>query len=54
MKKVIITEASGFVGRNLIDRFLKENVKVFAISRMNKRPIFFHKMLFGFLMICYQ
>lgn len=36
MKKVIVTGASGFIGKALVKRLLKDNVEVWAIVRDRK------------------
>ena len=37
MKKVIVTGASGFIGKALVKRLLKDNVEVWAIVRDKKK-----------------
>lgn len=37
MKKVIVTGASGFIGKALVKRLLKDNVEVWAIVRDRKK-----------------
>ena len=44
MKKILITGASGFIGKNLLDYFLKKNYYIYILLRNSKRNIkFTHK-----------
>ena len=43
MKKILITGASGFIGRNLLDYFLKKKFSIFVILRKSKKNINFCK-----------
>lgn len=41
MKKILITGASGFIGKNLLDYFLKKNYYIYILLRNSKRNIKF-------------
>ena len=43
MKKILITGATGFIGKNLLNYFLKKKYFVFAILRKSKKNIKFAK-----------
>jgi nucleoside-diphosphate-sugar epimerase len=43
MKKILITGATGFIGKNLLDYFLKKNFFIFATLRKSKKNIEFAK-----------
>jgi nucleoside-diphosphate-sugar epimerase len=43
MKKILITGATGFVGKNLLDYFLKKKYFIYAILRKSKKNIKFAK-----------
>ena len=43
MKKILITGASGFIGKNLLDYFLKKKFSIFVILRKSKKNINFCK-----------
>ena len=43
MKKILITGASGFIGKNLLDYFLKKKFSIFIILRKSKKNINFCK-----------
>lgn len=38
MKNVIVTGANGFIGTNLINRLLKENIQIYAFLLENEKP----------------
>ena len=37
MKKILITGATGFIGKNLLEYFLKKNFFIFATLRKSKK-----------------
>jgi len=43
MKKILITGATGFIGKNLLDYFLKKKYFIYAILRKSKKNIKFSK-----------
>ena len=43
MKKILITGATGFIGKNLLDYFLKQKYFILAILRKSKKNIKFSK-----------
>ena len=43
MKKILITGATGFIGKNLLEYFLKKNFFIFATLRKSKKNIEFAK-----------
>jgi nucleoside-diphosphate-sugar epimerase len=43
MKKILITGVTGFIGKNLLDHFLKKNYFIFALLRKSKKNIKFAK-----------
>jgi nucleoside-diphosphate-sugar epimerase len=43
MKKILITGATGFIGKNLLDYFLKKNYFIFVTLRKSKKNIEFAK-----------
>jgi nucleoside-diphosphate-sugar epimerase len=43
MKKILITGATGFIGRNIFDYFLKKNYFIFVTLRKSKKNIEFAK-----------
>jgi len=43
MKKILITGATGFIGKNLLDYFLKKKYFIYTILRKSKKNIKFAK-----------